>query len=136
MARGPLTLWTVGHSTRSIEEFLAMLKSQRIEAVADVRRVPGSRRHPQFGQESLVASLAAAGIGYFHFGELGGRRPALPGSPNTGWRNAAFQGYADYMMSEPFQAGFERLLELASKQRTAIMCAEALWWRCHRGLIA
>src|SRR5262245_66577775 len=123
-------IWTVGHSTLSIEEFIAMLKAQCIHALADVRRFPGSRRHPQFGQQALAQSLAGAGIEYLHFPELGGRRLARPDSPNTAWRNEAFRGYADYMATPPFRNGMKRLLALARKQRTAIMCAEALWWRC------
>ncbi len=136
MANAPPEIWTIGHSTLSIEEFLALLKAQSIRALADVRRFPGSRRHPQFGQQQLCESLARAGIEYVHFPELGGRRLAQPDSPNTAWRNEAFRGYADYMAAEPFRAGMKRLLSLARKQRTAIMCAEALWWRCHRALIA
>ena len=132
----PKEIWTVGHSTRTIEEFIALLGSQRIEAVADVRRFPGSRRHPQFGQERLGEALAAAGIEYVHFPELGGRRSTRADSPNTAWRNAAFRGYADYMMTAEFEAGRQRLLRLAQRKRTAVMCAEALWWRCHRSLIA
>jgi len=129
-------LWTIGHSTRAIEEFLGLLSANKIEAVADVRRFPGSRRHPQFGQEKFAESLAQAGVQYHHFVELGGRRPPLPDSPNTAWRNAAFRGYADYMLTETFDADMKRLLKLAGEKRTAIMCAEALWWQCHRGLIA
>jgi uncharacterized protein (DUF488 family) len=129
-------LWTIGHSTRAIEEFLGLLSANRIEALADVRRFPGSRRHPHFGQDKLAESLARAGVQYRHFVELGGRRPPLPDSPNTAWRNAAFRGYADYLMTEAFGADMKRLMKLAGEKRTAIMCAEALWWQCHRGLIA
>jgi uncharacterized protein (DUF488 family) len=136
MAAKTTEIWTIGHSTRTIEEFIGLLKAQEIRAVADVRRFPGSRRHPQFGQEHFSESLAKEGIEYVHFPELGGRRGAQPNSPNTAWRNEAFRGYADYMMTEEFRAGMERLLKLARKKRTAIMCAEAVWWRCHRGLIA
>ena len=131
-----LQIWTLGHSTRSIEDFLALLRSQEIAALADVRQFPGSRRYPHFGREQLSDSLARAGIEYVHFSELGGRRKALPDSPNTAWRNEAFRGYADYMMTDAFRAGIQRLLELACRKRTAIMCAEALWWRCHRSLIS
>ena len=130
------SLWTIGHSTRAIEEFIALLESREIRGLADVRRFPASRRHPQFGQEALAKSLAQAGIEYLHFPELGGRREPRPDSPNTAWRHKAFRGYADYMMTDPFQTGMERLLELAKGKRTAVMCAEALWWQCHRGLIA
>jgi uncharacterized protein (DUF488 family) len=136
MAPKNLTIWTIGHSTRSIEEFILLLVSQDIRLLADVRRFPGSRRHPQFGKEALASSLERSGIQYVHLQELGGRRATKADSPNTGWRNAAFRGYADYMMTEDFKAGIERLLTLAGQQRTAVMCAEALWWQCHRGLIA
>lgn len=129
-------IWTVGHSNRSIEAFLEMLRAAAIELVADVRRFPGSRRCPQFGRESLADSLRSVGIGYEHLEKLGGRRRAEPNSVNTAWRNAAFRGYADYMQSSEFRSGIDRLLELATEKRVAIMCAEALWWQCHRGLIA
>jgi uncharacterized protein (DUF488 family) len=129
-------IWTIGHSTRSIEEFLALLKENEIEALADVRHFPGSRRHPQFGKEALADSLARNGVEYHHFVELGGRRRAQPDSPNTAWRHEAFRGYADYMVTPEFSAGIKRLLNLARKKRTAMMCAEAVWWRCHRGLIS
>jgi uncharacterized protein (DUF488 family) len=132
----PVTLWTIGHSTRPWPEFLALLKAHAIGALADVRRFPGSRRHPQFGQESLDRSLRDSGMVYRHFPELGGRRQPRPDSANTAWRNAAFRGYADYMATADFKTGIKRLLELADSQSTAIMCAEALWWQCHRSLIA
>src|SRR5438270_2362101 len=136
MEKKPVTLWTIGHSTRSIEDFIALLDAHNIRALADVRQFPGSRRHPQFGQNALTKSLADAGIEYVHFLELGGRRRSQPNSPNTAWRNEAFRGYADYMMTDAFTAGIERLLHLAKEKPTAIMCAELLWWRCHRSLIA
>jgi uncharacterized protein (DUF488 family) len=136
MPSRPTEIWTIGHSTRSIEEFIALLRGSRIEAVADVRRFPGSRRHPQFGQAELAKALTGASIDYVHVPELGGRRAAQPDSVNTAWRNAAFRGYADYMSTEAFASGIERLLELARAKRTAILCAEALWWQCHRALIA
>lgn len=136
MRLSPLEIWTVGHSNKSLEQFLELLEAQRIEAVADVRRFPGSRRHPQFGQEALAESLAARHIQYHHVPELGGRRRARADSPHTAWRNEAFRGYADYMDTEPFRAGLERLVTLARANRTAIMCAEALWWQCHRALIS
>ena len=129
-------IFTIGHSTRSLEDFLQLLQSYKIEALADVRQFPGSRRHPQFGQENLSRSLSHVEVAYVHFPELGGRRRARADSPNTAWRNEAFRGYADYMMTSDFQTGIARLMELAQKQRTAIMCAEALWWRCHRALIS
>jgi len=129
-------IWTVGHSTQPLEQFLALLAGHGIEAVADVRRYPGSRRWPHFARESLRDSLAARGLYYEWMPELGGRREPLPDSPNTLWRNAGFRGYADYMASEEFAAGLTRLASMAEGIRTAIMCAEAVWWRCHRGLIA
>lgn len=128
---------TVGHSTHPIERFLELLGSADIEVVADVRRYPGSRRHPQFGAEALAASLAEAGIGYEPFGEeLGGRRRAQKPRAESRWRNAAFAAYAEYMESEEFAAGLARLERLAHERRAAVMCAEGLWWRCHRRLIA
>ena len=136
MADREPTVWTIGHSTRTLEEFLALLAGAAIQAVADVRRFPGSRKYPHFDQNALRASLPAAGIDYHPMPELGGRRRPRPDSPNTVWRNASFRGYADYMETEAFRKGIDRLLELARRQRTAIMCAEAVWWRCHRALIA
>src|SRR5690349_23479642 len=132
----PVTIWTIGHSTRSLEDFLALLSANEIEAVADVRRFPGSRRWPHFATKPLEAALENRGLLYAWFPELGGRRKPIPDSPNTAWRNAGFRGYADYMATEAFAEGLERLVNLASGLRTAIMCAEAVWWRCHRGLIA
>jgi uncharacterized protein (DUF488 family) len=127
MAKGRTTIWTVGHSTRRIDEFLNLLAAGEIELLADVRRFPASRRHPQFGREPLVDSLAAVGIGYEHFPGLGGRRnKRLPDSPNNAWRVQAFNAYADHLQSDEFRADFDRLTALAQKQRTAIMCAEAL----------
>jgi uncharacterized protein (DUF488 family) len=131
-----VTLFTIGHSTRAIGELLALLAEHGIETLVDVRRFPASRRHPQFSREALAASLAAAGIAYLHEPDLGGRRQPRPDSPNTAWRVAAFRGYADYMASEPFAAALERLLRSAARSRTAMMCAEAVPWRCHRRLIA
>lgn len=136
MPADPTTIWTIGHSTRTLEEFLALLAEYRIEAIADVRRFPGSRRHPYFASEALAATLPAHGIAYRWLPTLGGRRKVQPGSPNTAWRNASFQGYADHTASAEFAAGLAELLELAAGRRTALMCAEALWWRCHRSLIA
>jgi len=131
-----MTLFTIGHSTRGIDELLAMLAENRIETLIDVRRFPGSRRHPQFSREALAASLAAAGIDYVHEVDLGGRRQPLPDSPNTAWRVAAFRGYADHMGSAAFAAALDRLLRSAARSRTVILCAEAVPWRCHRRLIA
>jgi uncharacterized protein (DUF488 family) len=129
-------MWTVGHSTRSAAEFLDLLAEHRIEAVADVRRYPGSRRMPQFGSSALAATLQANGLAYLWLPGLGGRREPSPESPNTAWRNAGFRGYADYLHTEGFAESLVELMSLGVGLRTAIMCAEALWWRCHRGLIA
>jgi uncharacterized protein (DUF488 family) len=134
--RMPVTLFTVGHSTRSIEELLGLLAEHGIETLIDVRRFPGSRRHPQFSREALAASLAAAGIEYLHEPDLGGRRQPAPDSPNTAWRVAAFRGYADHMDSEAFAAALDRLLRTAARSPSVILCAEAMPWRCHRRLIA
>ena len=129
-------VWTIGHSTRSLEAFLDLLARNRIEAVADVRRYPGSRRWPHFAREPLAMALEGRGLVYMWFPELGGRRTPNSESPNTAWRSAAFRGYADYMATEAFAEGLDRLVNLASGLRVAVMCAESLWWRCHRGLIA
>jgi uncharacterized protein (DUF488 family) len=127
---------TVGHSTRERDELVALLRAHGVDAIADVRRFPGSRRLPHFNAEALGAALPAEGIAYEHYPELGGRRSRLPGSPNAGWDNAAFQGYADHMASEEFARGLERLEAWARERRVAVMCAEAPWWRCHRRLLA
>jgi uncharacterized protein (DUF488 family) len=132
----PETIWTIGHSTRPLEEFVELLTANRIEVVADVRRYPGSRRSPHFAREPLRMALERRGLVYVWFPELGGRRTPLADSPNTGWRSAAFRGYADYMETDVFADGLDRLVNLASGLRTTILCAELLWWRCHRGLIA
>ena len=130
-----LTMFTIGHSTRGLDEFAAILKAHGIEQLVDVRTIPKSRRVPHFNRESLAAELEKQGIAYLHLKELGGLRKAKKDSINTGWRNASFRGYADYMASEEFRAGLARLIELASTKRSAIMCAEAVPWRCHRSLI-
>ena len=132
----PTTLWTVGHSTRTREQFLAVLEAYSIQTLADVRRFPGSRRCPWFGSDALARDLAEVGIEYHWLAQLGGRRKVRAGSHNGGWRNASFQGYADHLDSDEFATGMAALLELAARRRTVIMCAEALWWRCHRALIA
>jgi len=132
----PATIWTIGHSTRPIEEFLTLLAGVGIQMIVDVRSFPGSRKYPQYGKEALAATLAGHAIGYQWLQALGGRRRASPDSPNTAWRNASFRGYADYMSSAKFERGLAQLLKIASKSRTAIMCAEAVWWRCHRSMIA
>ena len=130
------TVWTIGHSTRPIGEFLGLLAEYRIATVADVRSFPGSRKYPQYGREALAAMLAANAIDYEWMPALGGRRRVLPDSPNTGWRNASFRGYADYMGGAELARGLDRLLTLGTASRTAVMCAEAVWWRCHRSMIA
>ena len=129
-------IWTVGHSTHSLEKFLALLTSHQIEALADVRHYPSSRRYPHFDKDALSAALAGVNIVYHAFRDLGGRRPAKPDSHNTAWRSDSFRGYADYMETDAFRAAIDRLLALAARKRTALMCAEAVWWRCHRGLIS
>ena len=129
-------MWTVGHSTRPISEFIALLHSAAITLVADVRRFPVSRRNPQFSQPSFSESLAGAGIDYLALPELGGRRRLRLDSPHTAWRNASFRAYADYMDTDAFRQGVDRVIALAGRQRAALMCAEAVWWRCHRALIA
>jgi uncharacterized protein (DUF488 family) len=130
-------IWTIGHSTRTIEAFISLLAENGTKLVADVRMFPGSKRYPQFNRENLARLLSEHAIRYEHFPELGGRRKAKPDSHNTAWRNESFRGYADYMETAGFGRGVERLVGLASEiGPTAIMCAEALWWRCHRRLIS
>ena len=130
------SIWTVGHSTLLMEQFLNVLASFDIQLLVDVRSFPGSRRYPHFNRDNLRDSLSAAGVVYLHMPELGGRRKTRPDSQNVAWRNESFRGYADYMETAAFHEGIEHLMKLASEQRTAIMCAEAVWWRCHRSLIA
>lgn len=130
------TLWTIGHSTREWDVFVAMLRQADIAVLADVRRFAGSRRNPQFSGEAMARALPGDGISYRPMPELGGRRPARPDSPNTAWRNASFRGYADYMATPEYAAARDRLGATALTARAAIMCAEAVWWQCHRGLIA
>jgi uncharacterized protein (DUF488 family) len=129
-------IWTIGHSTHPWEAFLALLAANGIGAVADVRRFPGSRRYPWFASEALAQALPGAGVRYLWVPELGGRRAPGPGSPNGAWRNPAFQGYADHLASAEFAKGLARVLDSAGVRPTALMCAEAVWWRCHRRLIA
>src|ERR1043165_1413055 len=131
-----ITVWTVGHSTLSGEEFAQILLAHGIKVLVDVRSFPGSRRLPQFNRAALAESVHEVGIEYRHEPRLGGARKPRPDSHNTAWKNAAFRAYADHMESEEFRNGVEDLLELAAKARTAVMCAEALWWRCHRRLIS
>jgi uncharacterized protein (DUF488 family) len=130
------TIWTIGHSTHAIQDFMELLTGNGITTLADVRRFPGSRKHPHFGQDALRASLSGIGIEYVHFLELGGRRVPRPDSANTAWRNESFRGYADYMACEEFGRGIRKLSNLAERRPTAVMCSEALWWRCHRAMIA
>ena len=132
---GP-TVWTIGHSTRPIGEFLDLLSEFGIEAVADVRRYPGSRHQPQYARDEFSRTIEETGRVYCWLPSLGGRRRPAPDSPNTAWRSAAFRGYADYLATEEFAAGLMELTMLAGGLRTAVMCAEAVWWRCHRSLIA
>jgi uncharacterized protein (DUF488 family) len=132
----PPRLWTIGHSTRPIGELTAMLDEAHITALADVRRYPGSRRHPHYGRDALAAVLEEAGIEYLWLPELGGRREPRRDSLNTAWRTRGFRGYADYMETAAFRVGVARLLELARATPTAMMCAEQAWQHCHRGLIA
>ena len=151
-----MRIWTIGHSTRTIDEFISLLKANKINLLADVRTWPASKRYPHFNKDVLAKSLSEQGIRYEHFPELGGKRKSKPDSRNTAWRNASFRGYADYMETEQFQNGIERLLNIAGQGAAtwavaekrydgseavtpcaiAIMCAEAVWWRCHRSLIA
>jgi uncharacterized protein (DUF488 family) len=129
-------LYTVGHSTRSAAELLALLRENGIALLTDVRRFPASRRHPQFSRQTLMDSLGENGIDYLHEPDLGGRRAPRPDSPNTAWRVAAFRGYADHMASPEFRNALERLIANGARRPTVILCAEALPWRCHRRLIA
>ena len=130
------TIWTIGHSTHSLEEFVAMLHSFNIEHVVDIRSFPGSRKFPQFNKEELEVSLPENNIQYTHLKKLGGRRKVKADSKNTTWRNDAFRGYADYMETNTFAEGIKELIEIAQQQRTAYMCSEAVWWRCHRSMVS
>jgi len=131
-----ITVWTVGHSTRSGEEFAQILLAHGVEVLVDVRSFPGSRRYPQFNRTTLAESLQQVGIEYKHEPRLGGRRTPRKDSHNTAWKNASFRAYADHMETEEFRNGVTDLLEVAANARVAVMCAEALWWRCHRRLIS
>ena len=131
-----MIVYTIGHSTRPIDEFIEILQAHHIEALQDVRTVPGSRRNPQFGAAALAASLKDANIGYVPRKDLGGLRRPRPDSPNSAWRNDSFRGYADYMQTDAFADAVELLMKDAAGLRTVIMCAEAVPWRCHRSLIA
>jgi uncharacterized protein (DUF488 family) len=129
-------IFTVGHSTRSLDELVKILRAHGVERLVDVRTIPRSRHNPQFNRETLSKALHNRGFSYRHMKALGGLRHARPDSINTGWRNASFRGYADYMQTPPFEIALEDLMDLAIEKPTAIMCAEAVPWRCHRSLIA
>ena len=131
-----MDIWTVGHSTRSAADFTAILQAHHIEQIADVRRYPASRRHPQFNAPDLASALSTVDIAYLPMTELGGRRTPRRDSHNTVWRSASFRGYADYMETAVFAQALARLIAAATERRTAIMCAEALWWQCHRQMIS
>lgn len=131
-----MIVYTIGHSTRPLIDFVALLHAHGVARLADVRTIPKSRRHPHFTLEALSASLPAAGIGYRHVPGLGGLRKPAPDSPNSGWRHSGFRGYADYMQTPAFASAIEDLMEWSSDAPTAVMCAEAVWWQCHRQLIA
>ncbi len=131
-----MELWSIGHSTHPLDRLVELLALHGVTLLADVRTVPRSRRHPHVATEALAASLPAFGIAYRHLPRLGGWRRAAPDSPNGGWRNASFRGYADHALTAEFAAGLAELDVLAAGDRTAVMCSEAVWWRCHRRLIA
>lgn len=134
-AKHATTILTVGHSTRTLDEFVALLRAHAVTRVVDVRTVPRSRHNPQFNKDALPDSLGKIGLGYIHLPGLGGLRHAKPDSRNAGWRNASFRGYADYMQTPEFAESLEKLIALAKEDRVALMCAEAVPWRCHRSLI-
>jgi uncharacterized protein (DUF488 family) len=136
IAKPPLTVFTIGHSTRPIGEFVDLLRSHGIRQIVDIRTIPKSRHNPQFSGDSLAASLDSAGIGYVHLKELGGLRRAKSDSVNLGWRNASFRGFADYMQTPEFAGALDRAIQLAADRPSAFMCAEAVPWRCHRSLVA
>jgi uncharacterized protein (DUF488 family) len=131
-----IAVFTIGHSTRPIEEFIELLRSNGVGQLIDIRTIPKSRRNPQFGSGTLAASLRAAGIEYLHLKALGGLRHPRKDSLNLGWRNARFRGYADYMQTAEFESGIEQAIGSAAKKTVALMCAEAVPWRCHRSLVA
>lgn len=131
-----MNIWTIGHSTRPDDEFRQILLAHQIESLVDVRTYPTSRRFPQFNKSVLTESLRSIGLQYLHEPRLGGRRTPRKDSHNTAWQNAQFRGYADHMETDEFKTAIKELLELAARSRTTVMCAEAVWWRCHRSLIA
>jgi len=134
--RGWATVYTVGHSNRDLDQFVGLLKAHGVNTLVDIRKLPGSNKYPHFNQEELSDSLARAGVRYVYLEELGGRRPQRKESANTAWRNRSFRAYADYMETDEFRRGIESLLGYASEGRVAVMCSEAVWWRCHRALVA
>lgn len=129
-------VYTIGHSTHSLEEFIKMLQSFSIKSLVDIRSFPGSRKFPWFNKENLETSLKGNGIGYIHLKDLGGRRKVKEDSKNNRWHNDSFRGYADYMESEDFEKAVSKLQAIALKQPTAFMCSEAVWWRCHRSMVS
>src|SRR5687768_274448 len=130
------TIWTIGHSTRSAEEFLELLNFRKIVQLVDIRTFPGSRRYPHFNKENLAQLLKEQGIGYHHMIGLGGRRKPEKDSINTAWRHLSFRGYADYMQTDEFKKNITLLEELAADRFTAYMCSEGPWWKCHRSLVS
>lgn len=130
------TIWTIGHSTHALDEFIALLEAHKIETVADIRNFPGSKRFPHFNKEALEGALNEKGFRYIHFKALGGRRKPIEGSHNSRWRLPAFRGYADYMETPEFEIAIDKLQTEALKHRTAFMCSEAVWWSCHRSLVS
>ncbi len=136
MSEQKRTIYTIGHSTHTIAHFIAMLQSFDISVLADIRSLPGSRKWPQFNQDELQRSLAAVGMKYIHMPGLGGRRKPRPDSVNTAWQNKAFMGYADYMATQEFKDAIAQLEAIAEQKPTVYMCAEAVWWRCHRALVS
>lgn len=130
------SIYTIGHSTRKLEHLVEMLHSFDVKTLIDIRSFPGSKRYPQFNKENLETSMPANNISYIHLKSLGGRRPVQKDSKNTGWRHPAFRGYADYMETNDFKNGINELETIAIKQRTAYMCSEAVWWRCHRSMVS
>lgn len=131
-----MTIYTVGHSNRGVDEFIGLLKANGVDTLVDIRKLPGSNKYPHFNRDELAASLARAGISYVYLEELGGRRRQNKDSPNTAWRNRSFRAYADHMETDEFRKGVEKLIGYATNKRVAIMCSEAVWWRCHRALVA
>ncbi len=130
------TIFTIGHSTRALEELIALLRAHRVRRVIDIRTIPRSRRNPQYNRETLGPTLRSRKIGYVHLKDLGGLRRTKADSKNTGWHNASFRGYADYMQTPEFEAGLKRAIRLSAVKPSALMCAEAVPWRCHRSLVA